>query len=106
MQIVLTPLQLIGLRQLPLLSACPEKWLQLQYRRSCAKLPVVIVPSPLPWVPVATAFLTPAVAPGSSRTDLLAEAEDELGPGTGSTEGLSLWGWEQWGDWEDDCMLV
>lgn len=66
MQIAVIPLQLIGLQQLPLLSACPEKWRRLQYCHSRAKQPMVIVPSPLPWVPVATAFLTPAVTPGSS----------------------------------------
>lgn len=45
-QITVIPLQLIRLCQLPLLSACPEKRLQLQYSSSRAEVLVVAVPCP------------------------------------------------------------
>lgn len=45
-QITVIPLQLIRLCQLPLLSACPEKRLQLQYSSSRAKVLVLAVPCP------------------------------------------------------------
>lgn len=77
------PLQLIGFWQLPLLPACPG--LQLQYCSSHAQLPVL----PVPCGACSSSFL---LTSSDTQQLLPAELEDELGPGTGSREGLSLWG--------------